>query len=61
MADNQKKIEHLYAILFRESKLVLSNYENYLRDKLSSKELAEKMLSFRDAIKKIEEENKKLD
>jgi hypothetical protein len=55
---SSSKKDHLYAILFRESKLIVSNYENYLRDKLSSKELAEKMLSLRDAIKKIEEFNK---
>jgi len=60
MAENQKKIDHLYAILFREAKLALSNYENYLRDKLTSKQLAEKMLSLRDAIKRIEEENKNI-
>lgn len=60
MADNQKKIDHLYAILFRESKLILSNYESYLRDKITSKQLAEKMLSLRDAIKRIEEENKNI-
>jgi hypothetical protein len=60
MAENQKKIDHLYAVLFRESKLILSNYENYLREKLTSKQLAEKMLSLRDAIKRIEEENKNI-
>lgn len=51
---NNKK-DHLYAILFRESKLILSNYENYLKDKITSKELAQKMLNLRDAIKRIEE------
>ncbi len=58
METPSSKKDHLYAILFRESKLIISNYENYLRDRLSSKELAEKMLSLRDAIKKIEEFNK---
>jgi len=48
-------MDHLYALLFRESKLVLSNYENYLRDKLTSKQLAEKMTSLREVIKKIED------
>jgi hypothetical protein len=57
--DNHKsKKDHLYAILLRESKLIISNYENYLKEKISSKELAQKMLSLRDAIKRIEEETK---
>jgi hypothetical protein len=50
-----KKMDHLYALLFREAKLVLSNYESYLRDKLTSKQLAEKMTSLREVIKKIED------
>ena len=58
MEGDPKKISHLYAILCREAKLILSNYEKYLQDKLTSKELAQKMLSLRDAIKRIEEENK---
>jgi len=53
-----KKIEHLYAVLFRESKIILANYEKYLKDKISSKELAQKMLNLRDAIIRIEEANK---
>ena len=53
-----KKIDHLYAILLREAKIILANYERYLRDKITSKDLAQKMLSLRDAIIKIEEENK---
>lgn len=52
---DSKRIDHLYAILFRESKIILSKYEDYLKDRISSKELAEKMLSLRDAIKRIEE------
>jgi hypothetical protein len=56
MADNDtKRTDHLYAILFREAKIILSKYEEYLRDKITSKELAQKMLSLRDAIKRIEE------
>ena len=56
MAENDpKRLDHLYAILFRESKIILSKYEEYLRDKITSKELAQKMLSLRDAIKRIEE------
>jgi hypothetical protein len=58
MEGDPKNINHLYAILFREAKLILSNYEKYLQDKLTSKELAQKMLSLRDAIKRIEEANK---
>ena len=42
MEGDPKKINHLYAILFREAKLILSNYEKYLQDKLTSKELAQK-------------------
>ena len=53
-----KKIEHLYAVLFRESKIIISNYERYLNEKISSKELAQKMLSLRDAVLRIEDSNK---
>lgn len=60
MDSTNKKIEHLYAILFRESKLIISNYEKYLKDSISSKELAQKMLNLREAVQKIEEENKKV-
>ena len=48
----------MYAILFRESKIILSNYEKYSRDQISSKELAQKMLSLKDIIEKIESANK---
>lgn len=59
MEDKERKqLDHLYAILFRESKIILSNYEKYLQDKITSKELAQKMLSLRDAIDKIESFNK---
>lgn len=58
MESSKSKKDHLYALLFREAKIIVSNYEDYLRDKLSSKQLAEKMLSLRDIIKRIEEENK---
>jgi hypothetical protein len=58
MEGDTKKIDHLYAILFREAKIIISNYEKYLKDKLTSKELAQKMLSLRDAIQRIEEANK---
>jgi hypothetical protein len=56
--EDSKKIEHLYAVLFRESKIILANYEKYLKDKITSKELAQKMLNLRDAIIRIEEANK---
>jgi len=55
MTDDSKSSDHLHAILFREAKIILSKYEEYLRDKITSKELANKMLSLRDAVKRIEE------
>jgi len=55
MSNDSKSSDHLHAILFREAKIILSKYEEYLRDKITSKELANKMLSLRDAVKKIEE------
>jgi hypothetical protein len=55
MANDSKSSDHLHAILFREAKIILSKYEDYLRDKLTSKELAQMMLNLRDAIKRIEE------
>jgi len=55
MTDDSKSSDHLHAILFREAKIILSKYEDYLRDKITSKELANKMLSLRDAVKRIEE------
>jgi hypothetical protein len=55
MTNDSKSSDHLHAILFREAKIILSKYEEYLRDKITSKELATKMLNLRDAIKRIEE------
>ena len=55
MSNDSKSSDHLHAILFREAKIILSKYEDYLRDKITSKELANKMLSLRDAIQRIEE------
>jgi len=55
MGDNQSKMDHLYAVLFRESKIIVDNYEKYLRERITSKDLAQKMLNLRDAIKRIEE------
>jgi hypothetical protein len=57
-SSDPKKIEHLYAILFRESKIIVANYERYLNEKISSKELAQKMLSLLDAVLRIEDSNK---
>ena len=54
MEEKQAKADHLYAVLFRESKIILSNYEDYLRGKMTSKDLAKKMLNLRDAILRIE-------
>jgi hypothetical protein len=58
-SNDTKRTDHLYAILFREAKIILSKYEDYLRDKIGSKELAQKMLSLRDAVDKIENHQKK--
>lgn len=58
MEGDDKKIHHLYAVLFREAKIIVSNYEKYLRNQITSKELAQKMLNLRDALIRIEEQNK---
>jgi hypothetical protein len=55
MSDNSSKTDHLYAVLFREAKIIVAKYEDYLKEKITSKDLAQKMLSLRDAIKRIEE------
>ena len=55
MTNDSKKFDHLYAVLFREAKIIISKYEAYLQDKITSKELAQKMLSLRDVINKIED------
>lgn len=55
MSNDSKSSDHLHAILFREAKIILSKYEDYLQDKITSKELAVKMLNLRDAIKRIED------
>ena len=57
-SSDPKKIEHLYAVLFRESKIIIYNYERYLNDKITYKDLAQKMLILRDAVLRIEESNK---
>lgn len=53
-SDDSQSIAHLYAVLFREAKIIISKYEEYLRDKITSKELAQKMLSLKEAIQRIE-------
>ena len=58
MTNDSKSSDHIHAILFREAKIILSKYEDYLRDKITSKELARLMLNLRDAIKRIEDSNK---
>ncbi len=55
MTNDSKKFDHLHAILFREAKIIISKYEAYLQDKITSKELAQKMLSLKDVINKIED------
>jgi hypothetical protein len=55
MSHDPKSFDHIHAILFREAKIILSKYEDYLRDKITSKELAKLMLNLRDAIKRIED------
>lgn len=54
-SDDTKKTDHLYTVLLRESKIIIANYEKYLQEKITSKDLAQKMLSLRDAIIRIEE------
>jgi hypothetical protein len=58
MSNDSKSSDHIHAILFREAKIILSKYEDYLRDRITSKELARLMLNLRDAIKRIEDSNK---
>jgi hypothetical protein len=52
--EEKDDVPHMYAVLFREAKIIISNYEDYLRSKISSKDLAKKMLNLRDAIQRIE-------
>ncbi len=54
MEEDKDDVPHMYAVLFREAKIIVSNYEDYLRGKMSSKDLAKKMLNLRDAILRIE-------
>lgn len=57
MQEEKDDVPHMYAVLFREAKIIISNYESYLRDKMSSKELARKMLNLKEAIDRIEKSN----
>jgi hypothetical protein len=57
MSEESKNLDHMYAVLFRESKIIISKYEAYLREQITSKELAQCMLSLKDAIKRIENKN----
>jgi len=52
--EEKDDVPHMYAVLFREAKIILSNYEDYLRSKITSRDLAKKMLNLRDAIQRIE-------
>lgn len=54
MSEENKNLDHMYAVLFREAKIIVSKYEAYLREQITSKELAQCMLSLKDAIKRIE-------
>jgi hypothetical protein len=54
MPEEKDDVPHMYAVLFREAKIIVSNYEDYLRDKITSKELAKRMINLKDAIKRIE-------
>jgi hypothetical protein len=56
--NDSKRADHLYAILFREAKIILSKYEDYLRDRITSKELAQKMLNLKDVVQRIEDATK---
>ena len=53
-----KTEQHLNAILLREAKLAVKNYEAYLLDKITSKDLADKMQSLSHIVKRIEEYQK---
>lgn len=50
-----KTEQHLNAILLREAKLAIKNYESYLLDKITSKELAAKLQSLSHIIRRIED------
>ena len=53
-----KTEQHLNAILLREAKLAVKNYDAYLLDKITSKDLADKMQSLSHIVKRIEEYQK---
>ena len=49
-----KTDRHLNALLLREAKLLIKNYEAYLLDKMTSKDLATEMLNLTHIIQRIE-------
>lgn len=49
-----KTERHLNALLLREAKLLIKNYEAYLLDKMTSKDLATEMLNLTHIIQRIE-------
>lgn len=53
-----KTERHLYAILLREARLAVKNYEGYLLDKITSKDLADKMQSLSHILKRIQDYEK---
>jgi|APGre2960657404_1045060.scaffolds.fasta_scaffold177496_2 hypothetical protein len=53
-----KTERHLNALLLREAKLLIKNYEAYLLDKMTSKELATEMLNLTHIIQRIENSGK---
>ena len=52
---DSKTEKHLNSILLHEAKLAIKNYESYLLDRITSKELAEKMLSLSHIVKRLED------
>lgn len=54
MVEEKDDVPHMYAVLFREAKIIISNYEDYLRDKMTSRELAKRMINLKEAIERIE-------
>lgn len=52
---DSKTEQHLNSILLREAKLAVKNYENYLLEKITSKDLADKMLNLAHIVKRLED------
>jgi hypothetical protein len=53
-----KSEKHLNTLLLREAKLAIKNYEAYLLDKISSKELANKFTNLSLIIQRLEDWHK---